>query len=238
MNCKACLADIDESKVLGKKNDYNLMECQNCGTVIVSPFPTVEQLNEFYQSYFCSGMYISKEDKKVKRSKKRIKNIMKFATGKKFLDIGCNHGSTFMAAKELGLDAHGIDVDVEAVNECKNRFGEHHFNAVSAEVYASMGMKADIIYTSEVIEHVPDPDGFVHALYDILNKDGVLYLTTPDMGHFTLPKDKTKWEAVRPPEHIVYFTKKGIRALLERHGFKIEKIQFSLKPGIKLIARK
>jgi len=238
MHCKACQAELDTTKTLGKKNDYDLIPCPNCGTVTISPFPTIEQLNEFYQSYYTSESYRSKEDKKVKRSKRRIKKIMKYAKGDAFLDIGCNQGSTFIAAMELGLKAHGIDIDAEAIMDCQQRFGIKHFNAISTEAYAQLGNKADIIYTSEVIEHVHNPDVFVQALRDILNKDGVLYLTTPDMGHFTLPKDITKWEAVKPPEHIVYFTKKGIKILLEKHGFKIEKFFFSLKPGIKLIARK
>ena len=42
--CKACHASLATAKSLGQKNNYNLLSCHGCGTVIVDPFPTAEQL--------------------------------------------------------------------------------------------------------------------------------------------------------------------------------------------------
>ena len=115
---------------------------------------------------------------------------------------------------------------------------EKGFETISVQDYAKRGEKADIVYTSEVIEHVPDPDGFMAAIAAILSPGGVLYLTTPDSSHWRRPKNFPTWKEVMPPEHITYFTRKGMKGLLEKHGLTPEKFFFSLKPGMRLIARK
>jgi len=220
--CKACQTPLDAARSLGNKNDYALLSCSQCGT----------------ESYQGSVDYQSKKDAKIRRARKRIRRMIQNFPETRFLDVGCNYGFTVAAALELGLEAHGIDIDGAAITASKNMFGEKNYTTISVENYAAQDHKADMIYTSEVIEHVPDPDSFIKAIAQILDKGGILYLTTPDGGHFTLPKDFTKWAAVMPPEHIVYFTRRGIRHLLEKHGLRIRKFFFAFKPGIQLLAEK
>lgn len=235
--CKACHASLDPAVSRGVKGGFAFLPCAACGTVTVDPFPTVEELIRFYQSYKGSTVYKPKEDKKIRRAKRRIARLIPLAAGKKFLDVGCNIGYTVKAALDLGLDARGIDIDAAAVKTAQSAYGDR-FQALSVQDYAAQGHKFDIVYTSEVIEHVPDPDSFVTAISKLLDKGGVLYLTTPDGGHWSLPKNFARWQMATPPSHIVYFTRRGIRQLLEKHGLRVEKFFFALKPGIRLIARK
>lgn len=236
--CKACLTPLNVQNTLGRKNNYDLVQCGHCGTVTVNPFPTVEELISFYQQYQGSTDYKRKAAKKIKRARGRIARLMKLTEGKDFLDVGCNYGFTVKAARDLGLNAKGIDIDQDAINISRQDFGKDHYAAVSVQEYATAGHKADIIYTSEVIEHVPDPDSFVAAIAKILHQGGVLYLTTPDAGHFRVPKNFVEWNDVMPPEHITYFTRKGMKHLLEKHGLKVKGFAFNLKPGIKVTAVK
>ncbi|MEJ0010853.1 MAG: class I SAM-dependent methyltransferase [Alphaproteobacteria bacterium] len=205
----------------------------------MDPFPTPAQLDAFYASYVGTPGYMAKAGKKIRRSKKRIRRLLKMTPGRTFLDVGCNCGFAVVAAAELGLKAHGIDIDAAAIEICKARFGDKGtFAAVSVEQYAASGAKADIVYTSEVIEHVPDPNKFTAALAEVLAPGGILYLTTPDSGHFSLSSDFTSWRAVNPPEHIVYFTRDGMHRLLARHGFCDIRFRFSFKPGMSVTARR
>lgn len=236
--CKACQTPLDTAISRGSKNGYAMLPCPQCGTVTVDPFPDVEQLMAFYQSYQGTTDYQSKKDKKIRRATKRIRRMIPLCQGRRFLDVGCNYGFTVAAALQLGLEAHGIDIDKTAIAASQGMFGQNSYTAISVENYAAQGHKADMIYTSEVIEHVPDPDGFVKAIAQILDKGGLLYLTTPDGGHFSLPRDFTRWRAVTPPEHIVYFTRNGIQRLLGKHGLRVKKFFFAFKPGIQLLAEK
>lgn len=235
--CTAC--GHTHADAIGSKGAFALLRCTDCGTVTIDPFPTLAELEAFYKSYAGTTDYTKKEKSKIRRSKKRIHRLMRWTRGKRFLDVGCNYGFAVAAAHALGLQAHGIDVDSTAIASNQTRYADKgSFTYISVEDYAASGAKADMIYTSEVIEHVPDADRFVASMAKILTDGGVLYLTTPDASHWRVPKTFAQWDQVIPPEHVTYFTRKGMHALLSKHGFKTIRFGFNLKPGLRVIASK
>jgi 2-polyprenyl-3-methyl-5-hydroxy-6-metoxy-1,4-benzoquinol methylase len=235
--CRGCLAD--RLSRIGEKDGYALLRCAGCGGVVADPFPSEEELTAFYQSYKDTAGYAGKKPAKIRRALKRARRILaRGAPGKRFLDIGCNVGYMTAAARETGFDAFGIDIDADAVAAAKKNFPEAKFEAVSIEDLAARGEKFDVVYTSEVVEHVRDPDSFIGAVSTVLAPGGLLYLTTPDGAHFGVPRDFTRWKVCCPPEHLSYFSRKGLAQLLARHGIKVEKFQLAFKPGIKVFARR
>lgn len=235
--CKAC--GHERAEPIGNKDRFTLMRCVDCGTVSIAPFPTLEEMAAYYEAYKGTTDYTKKEKSKIRRSKARIKRLTRLTRGKRFLDVGCNYGFAVVAAHALGLDAHGIDVDSTAIASNQTRYaGQGSFSYVPVEGHAESGAKADIIYSSEVIEHVPDPARFVAAMSTILETGGVLYLTTPDASHFRVPKTFAAWDQVIPPEHVTYFTRNGMKRLLMQHGFRKVRFGFNLKPGMRVIAFK
>lgn len=236
IQCRACQADATINR--GQKGKYSFLECGDCGTVQVFPWPSLAELSAFYADYGKDTHYAKKKDRKISRAKNRIKRFYKKAPGKKLLDVGCNFGFSVKAALDLGLDAYGIDIDPPAIAIANQSFGEGRFESITVEDYATRGEKADMIYTSEVAEHVPDPDSYVRAMSKILNTGGYLFLTTPDASHWAVPKVFTQWKEVKPPEHITYYSRKGLKTLLARHGLDVVKFYFSFKPGMKVLARK
>ncbi len=235
--CPACLTS--EALHAGAKDGYDLWRCTNCKTVRVSPQPTAEQLSAFYSAYTGTCDYNKKRSRKIQRSRARIKRLMGMHSGMDFLDVGCNYGFGVAAAADLGLNATGIDIDDVAINACREQFGRQgRFEFRTVQDHAASGAKSDIVYTSEVIEHTPDPNSFAAAMGHILRPNGLLYLTTPDGGHCRVPRDFAKWEQVIPPEHLTYFTRRGLKTMLLRYGFKDIKFRFNLKPGIRVTARK
>ncbi|MDD4617473.1 MAG: methyltransferase domain-containing protein [Alphaproteobacteria bacterium] len=237
-SCKACMALLDPSRRSGHKNGFDLLVCPGCGTITIHPFPTREELTAFYQAYKDKANYRSKQDKKIRRARRRIKRMMALAPGKKFLDVGCNYGFAVEAARLLGLDASGIDIDGPAIESDRKAFPLSQFKAASVEDYAAQNHKFDMVYSAEVIEHVPDADSFVQGLSKLLNSGGILYLTTPDAGHFAVPTRVETWKEVFPPEHLTYHTRQGIKLLFQKHGLKIRKFFFSFKPSLRVLAEK
>lgn len=233
--CKACHAEIGEYE-LGMKNGFELLACTQCGSVTVEPFPTAEQLEEFYAEYNPQVDYAARKDKNIEQAKKRIERLVRLTKGKRFLDVGCKYGFSVYVAKTFKLQPMGIDRDEKAIETAKKLFGDEFFEKISVTDYAEQGHQADIVYSSDDIETVADPDAFMEAVSRILAPGGVLYLTTPDGNHFMIPQDFTRWDAVMPPLNLVYFSKQGIQTLLERHGFTVKKFFFNLSPGIRLIA--
>jgi SAM-dependent methyltransferase len=236
--CAGCSAAVDTARKIGQKDGYDFLRCDGCGTVTVSPYPTKEQLTDYYQSYHGTKKYVAKAQKKIARSRKRVARLMRYTDGKRFLDVGCNYGLAVKAALDLGLNAAGIDIDADTIKIGNEMLGSESLKAISVSEYAAQGHQADIVYTSEVIEHVHSPEKFIEAIAKILSPGGVLYLTTPQAGHWLVPKDFAQYKEACPPRHINYFSKKGIRNLLQRHGFQKISFDLALKPGIRLIAQK
>lgn len=72
----------------------------------------------------------------------------------------------------------------------------------------------DTVFCSQVLEHVPDPEGALREFYSCLKPGGVLLLTTPHLAYLH-----------NEPHDYFRYTKHGLRVLLERTGYEIISIQ-------------
>ena len=79
----------------------------------------------------------------------------------------------------------GIDIDDDAIKKTKIIFNKNEFECISLKDLNLRGRKYGIVYCSEVIEHLPELKNFMKSLYDALDKNGILYITTLDIGHFS-----------------------------------------------------
>jgi len=122
------------------------------------------------------------------------------------LDYGGDEGQHipdyFSNANKYVYDVSGVDV-VEGVTK----------------IDAAHQGTFDLVICSNVLEHLPYP---VNALKDIekwLHKDSLVFIDVPnEIAH--LGDHPTVFH-----EHINYFTEPSVTALLEKQGYKIEKIQ-------------
>lgn len=82
------------------------------------------------------------------------------------------------------------------------------------------GRQFDLVLSSEVIEHVPDPALFVAELRSHLKPNGVLVLTTPRAGYITQAASRTgPIAALSPGLHKVFYSAAAVEATLRRAGF-------------------
>lgn len=234
--CQIC--DGSQFTDRGRREPYALRQCSACGTVVIDPLPTGEELTAAYTQYAMSANYQTRGAKKIRRSRRRLVRLQKHVSGNRLIDVGCNLGYTVAAGLDLGMDAFGIDIDPHAIGLAQQAFGADRFAAITVEDFAKGGETFDIVYSAETIEHTLDPDSFMAALATLLKPGGLLYLTTPDAGHFRVPGELSDWNEVDPPFHIFLMTKTALTLMLRRQGLSLVKYQFNLKPGIRLLARK
>ena len=212
--------------------------CDACKHVALMPVPSVEALTVFYQQYFANANYSAKAEKKVRRAQKRIAGLAKRVKGRRFLDVGCNVGCAVEAARLSGFEATGIEIDAESVETAARLYHENRFVQSTVEAFAEQGEQFDLIYTTEVIEHVPDIDAFARALAALTAPGGLVFLTTPDVGHWRRPKAFLQWAEVKPPEHVSWFSQPSIKALFLRAGFSRVGFRLCMKPGIRMVAER
>ena len=218
-------------------NFESITQCQKCDFLSVGILPDKGALSTFYDSYYANTKYQSKEDKKIRRATRRIKRLSKLVKNGMFLDVGCNLGYSVEAAGRLGYTSHGIDIDKAAIAKATDRFDKRNFIENDIETYAKARNQYDLVFCTEVIEHVIDFRSFAESLTCLLKKGGILYLTTPDSGHFRTPKKLLEWTEIKPPEHLQWFQKKHLKSLFESFGVKVS-FQPTWKPGIRMVAKK
>jgi len=229
------------TKTMADNDGYgieDICKCQACGFRFASPYPTNEALTKYYQEYYANRDYSAKLDKKVKRVKRRLKRLNKRKQYKSFLDVGCNVGTAVEAAKQQGLEANGIDIDADSIKMAQEFYPNNDYQVAAVQDFAKQGHKFDIVYSTEVLEHLIDPHSFVDAIHELLSDDGVLYLTTPDGGHWRTPKQIMRWHEMKLPEHISLFTKESLKKLMIDHNFEVPHFNLNIKPGIRMIARR
>ena len=238
MSCPVCLSNCGVN--IGSKNGYELVSCGKCGLVFVDPAPEVAQIEALYDGFQKTGAYLRKLKKKEFTSVLKLARLRRYLTADRstFLDVGCSVGATVGAARRLGYQATGIDLDRNALEHATRLFPDCEFLPMTSIELARQGRQFGLVYCAEVIEHVADPHEFLSSLIPLLKPQSILYLTTPDAAHRTVPRDFLSWKRVTPPEHIRYYARKSMTRLLESHGIEVVKFLWSHRSALRVIGRK
>ena len=75
-------------------------------------------------------------------------------------------------------------------------------------------------------EHMPEPLQVLNKLYLLLNPDKYLLIRIPVAGSYSWRKYGVNWVALDAPRHFFLHTKKSIKILAEKVGFKLVDIIF------------
>lgn len=236
MNDKKCnICGSSDCKVFPNKFFKNiLLRCQKCGLIFVELQPELPELKKIYgQNYFKNTNsnsigyedYLKDKPNIIKTFEKRFKDIEKLYPEKgKILDLGCAMGFFLEVAENHGWTPYGVEISNYAVNIAKKRFGEKISNGTLDEVSFPNNF-FDIITMWDYFEHIPDPFQELSRARQLLKKDGLLILSTPNADSLPHKIFKDRWMGYKDQEHLYYFSKKNVRMLLEQSGFKVLKTE-------------
>ena len=103
-------------------------------------------------------------------------------SGLRMLDIGCGGGLLAEPFARLGAQVTAIDASQEAIlaakAHAKSEGLEIDYRACLSEDLAQEGALFDVIYSSEVIEHVASRRPFIAAIAQMLDEKGLVVITT------------------------------------------------------------
>lgn len=237
-NCRICQAAF-EPYDMGMKNDYKLAACKNCGSVFAEPWPTKDELETLYGDIQPEIVHVPNPEAQIAAMKQLMLKLELPVAGKRFLDIGSRQGYAVMAAKELGYkEVKGIDAHEFFTTFAKDKYPSALFENASVEDYAQRGEQAEVVFSIENFCEQTDPDAYMAALAQIVPSKGILYIQEPDGNSIHLPSNFSRWRFVDPPFNFSYISEKGMRALLARHGFRVQRKLFTWGPQMRLIAVK
>lgn len=135
--------------------------------------------------------------------------------GTRVLDAGIG-GNSLLENSPTGKELYGIDISESFVKMAKDK----GFNVKKADCRKLPFRNEffDNVYSSHVIEHIPDPENAVAEFKRVLKKGGTLFVRVPNVMNM-------RWHYWDDYTHIKVFTPKALYRLLFEQGFENIKIE-------------
>lgn len=216
--------------------EFHIYRCESCGTGFLNRPPHMKWLQSIYQySGQALTQAITLEDVLTRETEfpnckvdaERMShqadwfNISGYGQA---LDIGSGFGFYTQALRKMGYRTVSINPGKYENEVFRNLNGDEPL-AVMFENYQS-SEQFGVVMMSQVLEHLLEPDNAINKVSDLLAPGGVLACAVPNYDSFLVKLLGTKDNAcLWVPEHVNYFTEKGLRALVERNGFRVVKVE-------------
>jgi SAM-dependent methyltransferase len=140
--------------------------------------------------------------------------------GDRALDLGCGAGDFTAAMAEAGARAIGVEVAQAAVERARGRHPGLDFRLVPIEGPLPLEDSSfDVVWASEVIEHVDDTARWLSEVRRVLAPGGRLLVTTPSHGRLRVALGGVERFSEPLGDHLHLYTGNSLRSLLAEFGF-------------------
>lgn len=151
------------------------------------------------------------------------KHLASLPKGARIIDVGCGRGEFCEFFRQMGLAAEGIDLSENVIRYARQKHPEITFHQGEVQTLLPANAKLfDAAFTSEVIEHLFDVEGYLKCVNQLLKPGGTLVVTTPYHGWLkNMVVDTFNYTKHYDPvgQHIRFFNKKGLEMVLRNSGF-------------------
>lgn len=206
--------DFEGHAVLKKK--FDVLRCQGCESLYLTPFPSMGDTKSFYPSDYMAKNRLDRLLHWMIHSWQKNEAhsfAKKWGRDSKILDFGSGNGSFVRLMREVGcLNAYGYEP--MAVNAESNDLIFTHIDDIRKK-----GMKFDLIRMNDTIEHLVDLDETMKNLSSLLKEGGIILGITANGSHFSSKLMGKYWGFLHYPYHTIIFSPEGLKKAAMRWGF-------------------
>ncbi len=232
-NCVLCRFDQKKLIKFGTRDsdEFNAVECVNCGHVQLFPLPTQDDDIEFYNSDSQHKEYYRKLKMEVDEIRKKYmpSNLKQFERISKFInksctciEIGAGYGNFIEIMEKNDYNCEGIEIS-EIRREigqqfCKNKI--HPLNLLKDDIPENLKNMYDVVFMFHVLEHVAFPEDFLLQAKQLLKNNGKIIIEVPNYNDHLLQICDPYFNFNFQRAHISYFKAETLTELVEKCGFK------------------
>ena len=213
-NMPASAQDIPDADQVSSDHGLtlNLCQCRGCGLVQFDCEPV-----GYYRDVIRSGGFSTTM---VELRKSQYEHLIEtyHLQGKKFIEVGCGRGEFLSVLTRFPVECYGIENREDLVKTAKQEGLNVSRGFTEEEDTVIPGGPFDVFLSFNFIEHQPDPNRMLQAIYNNLREYDGFY------------------ELIR--DHIAYFTFDTLRFLLERNGFEVLEQEMVNRDTISMIVKK
>ena len=221
--CRVCESTAGHSPIFDQ-----LHECRRCGFIT---FDDVDRdaLLEIYNDEYFSGTeypdYLGQQDALRKSMRRHLKQMDRYHPNRNsLLEVGCAYGLFLDEAKTHFGSTTGVDICETPTTYAKEKLQLNVHCAAFEEVDFG-SQRFDVICLWDTIEHLAQPEEYLRKAASLLNDDGMIFLTTGDIGSLNARLRGAHWRQIHPPSHLHYFSRSTIALLLKRFGLEVAGIE-------------
>jgi SAM-dependent methyltransferase len=230
-----------------------VVECAGCGLVRLEPVP--EELGRFYPKnyWFKPGTSLAARLEEYYR-RLLIRDHVAFVeaalrdAGGPVLDVGCGGGLFLGMLQERGARVLGLDNSAEAARAA---WAQNRVTVLLGDLLQMplANGSCGVVTMFHVLEHLPDPAGFLRAAKELMRPGGRLVVQVPNLDCWQYRLLGRNWNGVDVPRHLTDFRARDLEKLLGHCGFRVRRRKFfswrdnpaglasSLAPGLDPVAR-
>lgn len=215
--------------------ELNLVRCLGCGLLYANPrlcLDEEESKKAYGADYFGSAymrFYGGHEEEKESQTNEgfpeRLELIEKFIKRGRLLEMGCASGAFLGFARSRGWEVFGVEISPYASDIARKKFDLHVVTGDFKKADFQNNF-FDAVVCSDILEHIEDPVDFLLSIRKILKDNGMVYIATPNAASlyyrvFGLLNLLNRKNYFLLPYHIVHYSPKTLKILLEKTGFEL-----------------
>lgn len=211
-----------EDTVFNNKT-FEYVQCTKCDLIFVNPLPDTDDLIKMYPVEYQGNLAIAASGA-YNSLFSQIQSKGKYSS---ILDYGCGGGRFVVEALEKGYSVTGAEYNPELVANLSKTFTKASFLTID-DFYKS-DAKYDIIFLSNVLEHLTNPKEIMLKLRERVSENGLFVLEGSVENNFNLTlftrkiiffirKNFFGKKASHTPTHILYANRKNQEQFLKDIG--------------------
>jgi len=230
-SCVLCGHTDGQEFLEWKESEYKLFRCKKCDAV--SP-NIASGVSSYTESVYDTDVYVEKlfrethshyEYRKNTFGKERYQYTIErlgLTTKAKVLDLGCGAGYYIDVLKDNAIEYKGLEVADHFVEYCKSY---HELNVENSSLEDERDGEYDLITMFDVLEHLADPVETFLTINKKLKDGGYCVAYTPNIFSLGFELMGAKQNCLLPYEHLCFFNDKSLDFLVNKTGFKVEKLE-------------
>jgi len=240
-NCPTCNATTIgtfikvSAQMHSSKELFNFDQCDECKLVFLNPRVPLDQLKNYYSSYYLpyrGAKAWGKYEKLVENSQqkldirrvKRTKDSHNLSPDSLILDIGCGRPTFLKACQQiLNCRTIGIDFSDEGWKDESAHFKGLDLQVAEIQDLPS-SLQPDVITMWHYLEHDYSPFENLRYLNSISKPSTTLIIEIPNFDSTSRKKYGEKWAGWHTPRHISLFSPDNISLLLQKSGWKVSEL--------------
>jgi len=149
--------------------------------------------------------------------------------GERVLDLGCGTGRFVAALRDAGADAVGVELAETALRRARANAPGADLRLVEPDGSLPLDHgSVDLVWCSEVLEHVADTEHLLLEVRRVLRPAGRLLVTVPFHGRvkgalIALLRFDAHFDPLG--QHLRFYTAGSLRTTLERSGFEAVQVR-------------